>query len=201
MKKLIATILVLTMVLALTATATAAAKLEAGQFVKLRRNAYAYTAAKASKITQSVAAKGSHAYVVKVVGNYVKVLVNSSSNKAVFFKASDVKPTTSPDDAFVLVYWVKGGQGMSKPVKGSETADDGVFMISSPNMKTIKVTGKTTLRTGYSLSNKAVATVKKYAKLKYLRRYGIDDRGVMWYKVRYNKANRWISSYFAKVVN
>ena len=190
MKRIAALLLVLTMVLTLTTTAMAANKIKADMFVMLKRNATAYSAAKASKATKSVAMKGSTGYVNKVSGKYAKVVVNAYSGKTVFFKLADLQETTQDS---ILVAWVKGGDGMSSAVKGS-------VMSFSPEKKKVKATGNTTLRKGYSLSYKAGGDVKKGEVLKYLGYAGYDDRMVVWYKVRYKNNIRWISSLFSKLI-
>lgn len=191
MKKLFAAVLALALVLALTAPAMAAAKIKAGDYVELKRDATAYSAAKNSKATKNVAMKGSIAQVTKVSGKFAKVVVNPSSNKTVYFKTSDLKISTS-GASYIIVGWIKGGDGMSKAVDGSK-------MSYEPEKKKVKVTQTISLRKGYSLSHKTAGTVKKGKVLKYRGYVGFDDRGIMWFNVSYKNKSLWISSICAQL--
>ncbi len=162
-----------------------------GDWVVLKRDARAYSAAKSSKATPSVAEKGGMVQVVKQSGNFVKVKVTLQKGTIIttYFKKSDLKRYTGEADPMVLVYWVKCGTHMSKSL---DWVDD--YM---PEMTKVKVTGHTNLRKTNGLEYGSQGVVKKGDVLKYLGKIGYDNRGVGWYKVRKNGKTLWISVHFA----
>ncbi|MGX8705456.1 MAG: SH3 domain-containing protein [bacterium] len=54
--------------------------------------------------------------------------------------------------------------------------------------------GKSNVRTGPGLNYRALGVLHRGESLKYLHDTSIDDRGVMWYKVRFNGNTAWVSS-------
>ena len=188
MKKFAAALLVLTMVLALASTAMAATKFAKDDWVVLKKNSTAYTAAKSSKATKNVAEKGSVAKVVKERGKFVKVIVNKKAGTTVYFKKSNLVPYTDKKDPYILVFWAKGGRGMSSDI---DWIDD--YM---PEMTKVKITGRTNLRKTPGLESKSQGVVKKGDVLKFKGKMGYDDRGVGWFKVSKNGKILWVSSHF-----
>ena len=191
MKKFVAALLVFAMILTLSATAMAATQYAEGDWVMLKRDATAYSAAKSGKATNSVAEKGSVAQVVKQSGDFVKVKVamSKASTKTTYFRKSDLKRYTGKDEPFILIFWVKDGTGMSKSLDWIEDY--------YPQMTKVKVTRQTDLRKTNGLEHRSRGVVEKGEVLEYLGKMGYDDRGVGWYKVRKDGKVLWISVHCA----
>lgn len=64
----------------------------------------------------------------------------------------------------------------------------------------IKATGSVNVRTGPGLQYPSIGTIEKGDKLVFLGATKKDDRGVRWYKVKYNGKNGWVSSKYSKIV-
>ena len=186
MKKFVAMLLVLSMVVALTCTALAESKL-VGNYVQLTADSNAYTAAKSSKKTASVAEKGSVGYCVKVCGKYAKVLVNRWDDTYVWFKKCDLKVT---DIDYISVHWAKGGKGMSTCLKDTITTIPGLKGVM------LKVTGHTNLRKNPGLKCKSQGVVEKCDKLKATGRVGFDTRGALWFEICKSGKKLWVSNHF-----
>ena len=186
MKKFVAMLLVLSMVLVLASAAMAESDL-VGNYVQLTADSNAYTAAKSSKKTASVAAKGSIGFCVKVCGKYAKVCVNVAGDTYVWFKKCDLKVV---DASGVLVIWAKGGKGMSTCRKATIGTNKALF-----NGK-IKVTGHTNLRKNPGMKFKSQGVVEKCDKLKLTGRYGYDNRNVAWLEVCKNGKKLWVSTMY-----
>lgn len=194
MKRIVAALLVLTMIFGLSATAMAASKsFVKGDWVVLRRNATAYNAPKSSKATASVAEKGSVAKVVNQYGDFVKVKVTAQKTSKIttYFRKSDLKRYNGESDPSILVYWIRGGRGMS-------TSLDWIIDYY-PEMTKVKVTGHTNLRKTNGFELRSLGAVEKGDVLKYLGKMGYDDRGVGWLKVRKNGKTMWLSVHFASM--
>ena len=54
--------------------------------------------------------------------------------------------------------------------------------------------GKSNVRTGPGLDYKSIGVLHKGEDAKYLGKTSIDDRGVVWYKVKWNGRDAWVSS-------
>ena len=188
MKKFVSMLLVLSMVLALCGTAFATAK--AGYYVYFKCDTNAYTAAKSSAKTKSVAAKGSYGYCDKICGKYARVIVNASANTKVWFKKCDLNVT---DVEAITVVWAKGGKGMSTCRKWTIETNKRLFKGK------IKVTGHTNLRKNCGMKFKSQGVVEKCDKLKLTGRYGYDDRGIAWLEVCYKGQKLWISSVYVEL--
>ena len=65
----------------------------------------------------------------------------------------------------------------------------------------VKTTGSVNLRTGPGLKYKTCGSVKSGKKLEYRGTTKKDDRGVRWYKVRYNGNDCWISSRYSTLIS
>ncbi len=189
MKKFVSVLLVLTMVLAVTATAVAACNIKAGMWVEFKKDSPAYTAAKSSKKTNNVVAKGSYAECDKVCGKYARLIVNSASDIKRWFKTSDLKETSEQERAHVI--WAKGGRGMS-------SRTDVRAFDKNIKGKYVKVSGHTNLRGTYSLHCKGQGVVEKGKLLKLTGNLGIDDRNVVWLEVCYKGKKLWLSSAYIK---
>lgn len=188
MKKFVAALLVFTMILALASTAMAATKFVKDDWVVLKKNSTAYTAARSSKATKNVAEKGSVARVVRECGNYVKVIVNKKAGTTVYFKKCNLALYTGKEDPYILVFWAKGGRGMSADIDWIED-----YM---PEMTKVKVTGHTNLRKNPGMESKSQGTVEKGDVLKFKGKMGYDDRGVGWFKICIKGKILWVSSHF-----
>ena len=55
-------------------------------------------------------------------------------------------------------------------------------------------TGKSNVRTGPGLSYKSLGTLHKEESARYLHETSVDDRGVVWYKIKWNGREAWVSS-------
>ena len=55
-------------------------------------------------------------------------------------------------------------------------------------------TGKSNVRTGPGLNYKSLGTLHKDESARYLHETSVDDRGVTWYKIRWNGREAWVSS-------
>ena len=65
----------------------------------------------------------------------------------------------------------------------------------------IHVTGDSNVRSGPSLDNKTLGSVKKGSNLDYAFDNAYDDRGVEWYKIYYSGGTAWISSKYSEMVD
>lgn len=66
----------------------------------------------------------------------------------------------------------------------------------------VEATGRVNVRRGASLDDRVLGAVEKGTRLTYREESETDDRGVVWYKVRYNSTtDGWISSRYSKLVN
>ena len=190
MKKFVSVLLVLTMVLAVATTAVAACNIKAGMWVEFKKDSPAYTAAKSSKKTNNVVAKGSFAQCDKVCGKYARLIVNSASDIKRWFKTEDLKQ--APEEGIEKVVWAKGGKGMSS--KGYVYSSD-----KHLKGKYVKVSGHTNLRKTPSLHCKSQAVVEKCTMLKLTGRTGFDNRHCEWFEVCYKGKKLWLSMWYIKV--
>ena len=60
--------------------------------------------------------------------------------------------------------------------------------------------GKSNVRTGPGLEYKSIGVLHRGEDAKYLGETSIDDRGVLWYKIRWNGHSAWVSSMYTKKV-
>ena len=60
--------------------------------------------------------------------------------------------------------------------------------------------GKSFIRTGPGLDYKSIGVLHRGEDAKYLGETSIDDRGVLWYKIRWNGHSAWVSSMYTKKV-
>ena len=187
MKKFVSVLLVLTMVLAVAATAVAACDIKAGMWVEFKKDSPAFTAAKSSKETNNVVAKGSSALCDKVCGKYARLIVNSHSDIRRWFKVADLKQASR--EGLEKVIWAKGGKGMSSK---------GYFFEFDKNLKGryVKVSGHTNLRKTPSLHCASRGVVEKCTMLKLTGNTGFDNRGVEWFEVCYKGKKLWLSMWY-----
>jgi len=54
--------------------------------------------------------------------------------------------------------------------------------------------GKSNVRTGPGLAYRSLGTLHKDESARYLHETSVDDRGVTWYKIRWNGREAWVSS-------
>ena len=190
MKKIVAALLVLTMVMALAGTAAMAASKWVGNYVVLTEDSNAYTAAKSSKKTASVAKEGSHGYCVDTCGKYAKVIVNGTDGTYAWFKKCNLEVV---DNDTILFVWAKGGKGMSCCMKNTIDTNKALFHGK------IKVTGHTNLRKNPGMKFKSQGVVEKCDKLKLTGRYGYDNRPVAWLEVCKDGKKLWVSTMFVEL--
>ena len=60
--------------------------------------------------------------------------------------------------------------------------------------------GKSHVRTGPGLGYKEIGVLHRGEDARYLHETAIDDRGVLWYKIRWNGRDAWVSSRYTKKV-
>ena len=186
MKKFVSLLLVLTMVLAVASVAMAETLTH--NMVELKCDSNAYTSAKSSAKTRSVAQKGSVGWCEKVCGKYAKVLVNPVGGTYTWFKKCDLK-VCDKDANFV---WAKGGKGMSSRLTR-------IYSKKSVFNGKIKVTGHTNLRRTPSLHCKSQGVVEECDRLKLTGRFAFDDRLVPWVEVCKDGRHLWLSTNFAQI--
>ena len=60
--------------------------------------------------------------------------------------------------------------------------------------------GKSYVRTGPGLDYKSIGVLHRGEDAKYLGETSVDDRGVLWYKIRWNGRSAWVSSMYTRKV-
>ena len=60
--------------------------------------------------------------------------------------------------------------------------------------------GKSYVHTGPGLDYKKLGVLHRGEDAKYLGETSIDERGVLWYKIRWNGQSAWVSSRYTKKV-
>ena len=60
--------------------------------------------------------------------------------------------------------------------------------------------GKCYVRTGPGLDYKSIGVLHRGEDAKYLGETSVDDRGVLWYKIRWNGRSAWVSSMYTRKV-
>lgn len=60
--------------------------------------------------------------------------------------------------------------------------------------------GKSHIRTGPGLGYKALGTLHRGESARYLHDTSTDDRGVVWYKIKWNGREAWVSSMYTRKV-
>ena len=60
--------------------------------------------------------------------------------------------------------------------------------------------GKSHVRTGPSLGYQSIGVLHRGEDARYLHETSVDDRGVLWYKIRWNGRSAWVSSMYTKKV-
>lgn len=66
----------------------------------------------------------------------------------------------------------------------------------------VEATGSVNVRRGAGLGYSSLGTVEKGTRLTYLNSSSVDERGVIWYLVRYNASTQgWVSSVYSRLVN
>jgi uncharacterized protein YraI len=60
--------------------------------------------------------------------------------------------------------------------------------------------GKSHIRTGPGLDYKSIGVLHRGEDARYLGETSIDERGVIWYKIRWDGRNAWVSSMYTKKV-
>ena len=82
-----------------------------------------------------------------------------------------------------------------------ELNDDELETVSGGKTRYIEGdNGKSNVRTGPGLDYKSIGTLHKGEDAKYLGKTSTDNRGVVWYKIRWNGRDAWVSSrYTCKV--
>jgi len=58
--------------------------------------------------------------------------------------------------------------------------------------------GKSNVRTGPGLEYKSLGVLHREESARYLHETAVDDRGVVWYKIRWNGRDAWVSSRYTR---
>ena len=58
--------------------------------------------------------------------------------------------------------------------------------------------GKSNVRTGPGLGYRSIGVLHRGEDAQYLGRTAVDDRGVVWYKIRYKGRDAWVSSRYTR---
>ena len=203
MKKLIAALLVLTLVLALTGSAFAET-ICVGDYVKFTKNSYAYTAPHADKQSsdpQVIISKASVGEVIDKHNGYYQIrltpILTDGTFMAGWFKKGDVKlgkPVNGSVDG-VYVRFSNGGNGFSKQIAETITPD-----TLNPGKCHVKATARVWMHNTPSLSNSYGKALHKDDKVKYRHVFGLDTRLVVFYGIRYEGKNLFVSSLYSKLV-
>ena len=203
-RKLIAALLVLTLVLSLTGTAFAKAKFTkkqaaSGLFVKFTGTVYGYNKPYASRKSNVIVKKGSVGLLVGVHGSkWAKVLLTDGDmnargkSKELWFGVDRLEKVKDQDSAYIRVIFASGGSNMSLRVK------DGTVTFKSLKGKKIQTTGKVDLRKYSSLEGKSRGVVKKGKKLTCTGKVGFDSRLVVFFQVKYNGKQYYVSAEYIK---
>ena len=212
MKKLVAALLVLTMVLALAGSAMAACKFQVGDCVKFTKNTTAYNC-KGGKATKTIVRKGSFALVKKVSGSWVELYLNAVDDSVTgWFKTANLKVVPYGKDlgdgVFINIYvmYSQGGVGKSSQMAIFDDTDpidefdfDNV-RISPDYKKHVKANHKVWLHKEASLKKNYGVALHKGDKVSYRRKWGIDDRFVIFYGVKYKGKCLWVSEIYTDLV-
>lgn len=218
MKKLVAALLVLTMVLALTGTALAACKWQKYQPVIFTKNAVAYKT-KGGSSTSTIVAKGSTAWVAcdQKDSKWVKLYLNMGDDSVTrWFKTDDLKAWKGLDikdeDGNVVdtifpicVVYCNGGNKLSTVALDENgnpyiKDDKGAYQITAECKKHVKATAKVWIHKNPSLSKSYGKALRKDDKVDYRRKYGVDNRGIVFFGIKYEGKCLWVSSAYSKVV-
>lgn len=82
-----------------------------------------------------------------------------------------------------------------KNLNAVELTDDALEQVSGGSHSYITGdTGKSNVRTGPGLSYKSLGVLHKEESARYLHDTAVDERGVVWYKIRWNGREAWVSS-------
>ena len=197
MKKFVAALLVLTMALTLASTAFAASakftKADKGAFVQFKKNLQAYTQHSTAKKSGIIVKKGSKGKIVDVYGSkWVKVQLTSASSASRWFQADKLEFAVMDEVDEVIaemlgwgVLFVSGGSGRSSEL--------GTPYAPELKGKTVKTTGKVSMRKNASLKGGFVGSVPKGKKVTLTGNWGLDDRLVTFFEVKYNGKKGFIS--------
>ena len=60
--------------------------------------------------------------------------------------------------------------------------------------------GKSYVRTGPGLGYKSLGVLHRGEYARYLHETSVDERGVVWYKIRWNGRDAWVSSMYTRKV-
>jgi uncharacterized protein YraI len=89
---------------------------------------------------------------------------------------------------------VNGKEGWVSSGYASLSGYSGGVSYSSSSGTVVATDGDTNVRTGPGLSYSQLGTLYRGSSATYLGDSSVDDRGVRWYKVRYNGKTGWVSS-------
>ena len=74
-----------------------------------------------------------------------------------------------------------------------------LMLILGLALAEVRTTGDVWLRTGPGLDHDSIAILKMGRSYEYLGESSVDERGVVWYKVKYNGKTGWVSSKYTSL--
>ena len=174
-KKILAAVLVLALAMSMVAALAATLKTD---YVQFKGSAYGYEKA-GSKKTKFIVKKGSVGMNLGSKGDWTLVCLgedaNGKNHKDLWFASKYLKETDAESSRII---YAAGGSGRSYMRDYN--------YIPSLKGKKIKATGKCNIRKTASLYGKSLGVFKKDTKMTLTGDIGVDNRGVVWYGVKYS---------------
>ena len=108
---------------------------------------------------------------------------------------------TSVDDRGVTWYKIRwNGKDAWVSSRYTTLVTDGSSRKAATNKYVKGDTGKSNIHTGPGLKYKTIGVLHKQEKAEYLGKTSTDDRGVVWYMIRWDGRDAWVSSKYTKIV-
>ena len=82
-----------------------------------------------------------------------------------------------------------------------ELNDDEMEEVSGGKKYITGYSGKSNVRTGPSRDYRSIGVLHRDEDARYLGKTATDERGVVWYKIRWNGRDAWVSSMYTKKVS
>lgn len=91
---------------------------------------------------------------------------------------------------------------MNENINVVELNDEELEAVSGGKSRYIEGhSGKSNVRTGPGREYKSIGVLHRSEEAKYLGKTATDERGVVWYKIRWNGRDAWVSSMYTKKVS
>ena len=189
-KKIVASLLVMTMVLALATTAFAYNEEAYSKMVEFKKSAWGYAKVTNNHgVTKKVCLrKGSIAKVVAKKGDWYKIEVPAKKDGKFDVFWFNEKYTKNSSMTYPYIIFSSGGSGRSHQLSITKTPNSDLKGIK------VKMTGKVNLRKGPCLEGKSKGIIKKNEKVRLTGRYGVDTRYVLFVEVKAKAGTGFIST-------